>query len=84
MPKNTELIGLVLLLVILNKKSNLLYDLHKMTDLLDRIDRLSTTANSLPDLNSIMQKIGPLMSAINSNSLPSYDDYDEENRNAIF
>ncbi len=59
-------------------------DLHRMAEVLNKLDRVTSTVNTLPDITQMAQKIGPLMSMLNSNTLPSYDDYEEENRNAIF
>ena len=59
-------------------------DLHRMVEVLNKLDRVTSTVNSLPDINQIAQKIGPLMSMLNSNALPSFGDYDNENQNAIF
>ena len=84
MPKNTDILGLLLLVLILNKKSNLFYDLHRLTETLNRLDNLSSTMNSIPDITSMAQKIGPMLSMLNNTSLQTYDDYYEENGNAIF
>ncbi len=67
MPKNSDIIGVLFLLLVLNKKNDLFQDLHKISELLN-----------------MMQKIGPMMSMLESAQLPSYDDYEQENRNAIF
>ena len=84
MPKNSDILGILFLLVILNKKSNIFYDLHRLTETLNRLDNLSSTMSSIPDITSMAQKIGPMLSMLNNNSLQTYDDIYEENRNAIF
>lgn len=84
MPKDNNVVGIVLLLLILNKRSSLFHDLHKMTELLDKIDHVSHAVNSLPNVGQLIQNIGPMLSMLETNSLPNYDDYIDENRNAIF
>ena len=84
MSKDPNVIGIVLLFLVLNKKSNIFYDLHRITETLNRIDRLSSTVNSIPDLSTIAQRIGPMLSMLSSADGLTYDDYNEENRNAIF
>ena len=84
MPKDTDILGIVFLLILLNKKTTIFSDLHRMAEVLNKLDRVTSTVNTLPDINQMAQKIGPLMSLLNSNTFPSYDNYEEENRNAIF
>ena len=84
MPKDTDILGIVFLLILLNKKTTIFSDLHRMAEVINKLDRVTSTVNTLPDINQMAQKIGPLMSLFNSNTFPSYDDYEEENRNAIF
>ena len=84
MPKDTDILGIVFLLILLNKKTTMFSDLHRMVEVLNKLDRVTSTVNTLPDIGQMAQKIGPLMSLLNSNSLPSFDDYDNENQNAIF
>lgn len=84
MPKDTDILGIVFLLILLNKKTTIFSDLHRMAEVLNKLDRVTSTVNTLPDINQMAQKIGPLMSMLNSNTFPSYDNYEEENRNAIF
>lgn len=84
MPKDTDILGIVFLLILLNKKTTMFSDLHRMAEVLNKLDRVTSTVNTLPDIGQMAQKIGPLMSLLNSNSLPSFDDYDNENQNAIF
>lgn len=84
MPKDTNIIGIVFLLVLLNKKNTMVSDLHRMVEVLNKLDRVTSTVNSLPDIGQMAQKIGPLMSMLNSNALPTFDDYNNENQNAIF
>ena len=84
MPKDTDILGIVFLLILLNKKTTILSDLHRMAEVINKLDRVTSTVNTLPDINQMAQKIGPLMSLLNSNTFPSYDNYEEENRNAIF
>ncbi len=84
MARDSDIIGVLFLLFILSKKSNIFLDLHRIADTLNRLDRLSSTMNSIPDLNSIAQKIGPMLSMLSYNQDSSYDDYHEENGNAIF
>ena len=67
MPKNSDAIGILFLLLLLNKKIDLSHDLHRITEILNMV-----------------QKIGPMMSMLDSLQPPNYDDYEEENRNAIF
>lgn len=84
MPKDTDILGIVFLLILLNKKTTIFSDLHRMAEVINKLDRVTSTVNTLPDINQMAQKIGPLMSLLNSNTFPSYDNYEEENRNAIF
>lgn len=84
MPKDTNIIGILFLLVLLNKKTTMFSDLHRMIEVLNKLDRVTSTVNSLPDINQIAKNIGPIMSMLNTNSLPSFDEYEDENRNAIF
>ena len=84
MSKEPNVIGIALLFLILNKKSNLFYDLHRITETLNRIDRLGSTVNSIPDLNTIAQRIGPMLSMLSATDEMNYDDYHEEKGNAIF
>ena len=51
MPKDTNIIGIIFLLVLLNKKTTMVTDLHRMVEVLNKLDRVTSTVNSLPDIN---------------------------------
>lgn len=84
MPRNTDLLGIFMIMLLMSKKREIIPQLHRMTELLNRLDTLSSTASSLPDMSILMQKIGPIMSALNSTQENSSDEYYEEKQNAIF
>ena len=67
MPKNSDALGILFLLLVLNKRLDLSQNLYRVTEILNMV-----------------QKIEPMISMLDSFQLTSYDDYEEENRNAIF
>ncbi len=84
MPKNSEILGFFFLLLFLNKRTDMFNQLHRITEILNRMDNLSGAANSISDINALIQKVGPMMSAFNNLQSTSSDEYYEENRNSIF
>ncbi len=69
MPKNTEILGVVFLLLLLRKEQNL-NQLHKIARLINNIDHISKIA------------LNPLLSSLSGDY--NVEEYDDENRNAIF
>lgn len=83
MPKNTEVLGLLFLLLLFGKKQNL-NQLHKFAQLINNLEHISQIASSSQLLSafSSLDNLSPLISSLTSEY--NFEDSDDENRNAIF
>ena len=83
MPKNTEILGVMFLLLLLRKEQNL-NQLHKIAQLINNIDHISKIALNPQILSafSSLENLNPLLSSLSGDH--NVEEYDDENRNAIF
>ena len=83
MPKNTEILGVVFLLLLLRKEQNL-NQLHKIARLINNIDHISKIALNPQILSTFasLENLNPLLASLSGDH--NIEEYDDENRNAIF
>ena len=83
MPKNTDILGMLFILLLFVKKQNL-SQLHKIAHLINNIERISQVALNPQVLSafSSLENLSPLLSSLSGDN--DFEDYENENRNAIF
>ena len=83
MPKNTEILGVLFVILLLRKEQNL-NQLHKIARLINNIDHISKIALNPQILSTFasLENLNPLLTSLSEDH--NIEEYDDENRNAIF
>ncbi|MBR5516870.1 MAG: hypothetical protein IKU53_02760, partial [Firmicutes bacterium] len=80
---NTDILGILLLVIVFGKKQNL-NQLHKMAHLINSLENISQIAFSPQLLSALssLDTISPLISSLSNSN--NFEEYADENQNALF